>query len=269
MITMLHAPSRRREKILVYGRSDSGKSSTYLDVAAWLSQSDEPNKPTLYIGDTDYAWDVMSGGEYDDIASVTPLDIDSYPKWIEWAKSIKLIAQPDDWLIVDLADTAWTAAQSYYWEQMGVGQTLADVYRMNQQDMGNKAKDAFHMAGAHGANWGIINKYFLEFFITALNAPCHVLMIAQAKEVREEDKAEVKNQYKVGWRPGGPTGEKTEMFPYFNSVLFTSKRTEDKWVYTTVREKGPLRQPGRQYLKGAEVSGFVMTYLVPVAGWSL
>jgi hypothetical protein len=123
-------------------------------------------------------------------------------------------------------------------------------------------KSKGEISGAHGENWGIINKYYNAFFQTIINMPCHVLCVAPASELREDDKPETKAQFKVGWKPQG----QKDLPHGFHTVLFAAE-TPQGWVYTTVRERGPIGREGRKYLKGEKVEDFVMTYLVGVAGW--
>jgi hypothetical protein len=261
----LHSPGKRRERALVYGRSNSGKSSTWQDIAAWRKKSSAQFE--IHVGDTDHSADVIEDA-YDDFCHVADLRGGYYEDWIKWAKETAVKVKRDDWVVVDMVDKAWMAAQDYYWSKMGFD-LLADVYLANTLDIDNKSKDAFHMAGDHGVNWGNINFYYKEFFSTVMNMPCHVLCTSHAKEVTDRDKAEVRAQFKVGWRPTGPGSEQNELANYFHTVLFCAETGPNKWVMTTVREKKPLGTEGRRMLKGEKMEGFVMNYLVGVAGWSL
>ena len=259
---MLHAPHPRRERPLIYGRFNSGKSSCWLSVADWSERTDADI--TIHLGDTDHAWDAMRpiDGSLDRIVQVTDLDINDYRPWLDWTKKTRENVRPEDWVVVDMIDKAWTAAQGHYWAQMTGDDVLAEVYLRNQQALASKGREGEYMAGDHGANWGIINKFYNAFFQAVINMPCHVMCIAPATEVRENEKPEIRNQFKVGWKPVG----QKDLPHGFHTVLFAAEATEGKWIYTTIRERGPIGQK-RQMLKGEEVVGFVETYLFGVAGW--
>lgn len=259
---MLHAPSSRRERALIFGRSNAGKSSALLAIAQW--RLDTAATFNIYLGDTDHAWDAMRRDEYDPFVSVADLDINDYRPWLEWVKKVRENIGRDDWVCVDMIDKAWEAAQSHYWQQMSPDDVLADIYLRNQVEVNKgagKGNSDNMMAGSHGANWGIINKFYNAFYQSVINLPCHVLCIAPAAEVRDDEKPEVKNQFKVGWKPKG----QKDLPHGFHTVIFAAE-TPSKWIYTTVRERGPIGS-GRQMLLGEPVEDFVMSYLIPIAGW--
>lgn len=259
----LKAPSSRRERILGYGRSGSGKSSMWLAIANWIE--DTGSNAKIHLGDTDKAFDAVA--DYPEITKtveVTDLDVNAFDEWMTWAKLTKGIVTPDDWVVVDMIDKAWLGAQTHFWYQMSGGDPLADIYLKNQQAIESRGQEGEYMGGAHGANWGIINKYYGAFFQQVISMPCHVLCVAPAKEIRPDAKEEEKAQWKIGWAPQG----QKDLAHGFHTVLFSAE-TPMGWIYTTIRERGPIGRPGRQYLKGAKVEDFVQSYLMGVAGWHL
>jgi hypothetical protein len=254
----LHGPERRRERVLIYGRPGSGKSSAWTDLALWRERTKASWR--IHLADTDHAWEAMDpDGRFDDFLTVKDLSVNDFHTWPKWAKDTAAVVARDDWLVVDMIDKAWEGAQNFYWDQVGDGASLADIFLRNQTD------DKFHMAGDHGANWGVINKYYASFYQTIVNANCNVMCIAPAKEVGDSEKAAVKAQYKVGWKAQG----QKDLLHGFHTVLFAAEAGEGKWVYTTVKERNPPGQEGRKMLKGEKVNGFVTTYLVGVAGWRM
>ncbi len=201
---MQPSPYRKKERILGYGRSNSGKSSMWLALANWISDTDSSEK--LHIGDTDNAYDAMGYKDIDHI--VTATHITDYISALEWARKTQKNVTPNDWVAFDLADKAWPWAQEHYWTQrLGDDLLLGDIYLRNQQGMEHEEGGEL-MAGAHGANWGTIYKYYHGLINTILNLPCHVLFIAAAKEIRADTKAPIVAQYKnTGFYPAGPPNE--------------------------------------------------------------
>lgn len=255
--------SNRRERVLVYGRSNSGKSSCWLSIATWAA--DTGTDFHIYVGDTDNAWDAMG---YEDIQKTVYAEhVRDYRDAIQWARKTRDSVKGNDWVVFDMASKAWPWAQEHYFSTY-VGDDdllLGDVYLKDQKAM-NKEDDGESMGGAHGSNWGVIYKYYNGLINMVLNMPCHVLFVAGAKEIRPDTNPAIINQYKgVGFYPAGPPNE-NELAHNFHTVLFCAE-TPRSWIYTTIKERGPINKPTRKTLKGTEVTDFVTTYLFQVAGW--
>lgn len=255
----LHAPHARRERILAYGRSNSGKSSMWLNLAQW--REDTGAEWDIYVADTDAAWDAMrpEDGSYDPFVHVTQLDVEDYRPWVTWAQDTKKAVNPDDWVVVDV-HRAWEASEIHYFGPLDILAEMAEKHRQFTQ--GDKAGES--MGGAYGGRWAARRRWYNAFHVPVVTAPCNVLCVAHADEIREYHSAEVRAQYKVGWKPDGSD----DLPNMFHTLLFCAE-IPDGWVYTTVREKGPVGDGRRKMLKGAEVEGFVESYLMPVGGWRL
>jgi len=255
----VEAGSSRRERILGYGRSNSGKSSMWSSLASWIADTNTDSH--LYVGDTDNAWDAICYGDIE--AVVSAVHITEYIEALQWARICREQVKKEDWVVFDLADKAWAWSQEHYFSTvMGNDDLLlGDVYVKAQQQPGS-------MAGDHGSNWGIIYKYYHGLVNMVLNMPCHVLFVAAAREIRSDTKPAIVAQYKnVGFYPAGPPNE-NELAHNFHSVLYCAE-TNRSWIYTSIKERGPIGREGRRMLKGAEVVDFVSSYLVPVAGWRI
>ena len=261
----LHPPTSRRERILAYGLNGSGKTSTLLDVATWIANTQSSAR--IHVGSTDYKWEPMITPEIEPIVTVTNLDRDDFMPWIEWARSLKTKVSRDDWVSVDLIDVAWEAAQQFYWDKVTGGDLLADIWFRNQEAINSKGAEGEYMAGSNGGNWGLIKKYYFSFLQAVINVPCHLLFVAQAKEVPGfgDQEAALKAKWKTGWMPAG---EKTLPGVFF-TWLYCAE-TPKGWIYTSTRDDVPLGQPKRRLLKGEVIeAGFVLDYLVGVCGWEL
>jgi hypothetical protein len=257
----LHAPTHRREKILGFGLPGSGKTSAILDVAKWLHGSPD----TIYAANTDYKWAGMYPEDWN--VRLTQLDQLDFDPWRRWARDIRPHLKPDDWVCFDLADAAWEAAQHFYWDKITGGDMLADVWFRNQEAINSKGKDGEYIAGSNGANWGLIKRYYWECIQPVLNVPCHVMMLAQAKEVPSFSvhTEALKAKWKTGWMP---TGEKKLPEQFLTWLYFAE--TTNGYIATTIRDNSPIADPKRDRLKGQDMEGgFVMNYLIPVAGWQV
>jgi hypothetical protein len=261
----LRPPSNRRERSIVYGRFDSGKSHAWLSIAEWIHNTGSTAR--MYVADTDNSWEAMrpSDGHLDEIIQVTDLDVTDYRPWLEWVAKTKTVINREDWVVVDMIDDTYGAAQTFYWDSMAPDDLLADIYLRNQQNINSKGSEGESMAGAHGGNWGVIYKYYFAFITPIVNMKCNVLCCARAKEVSKEDKPEIVNSYPVGWRPAGPGAFDKDLAHSFLTVIFAAK-TPRGWIYTTIREKGPVGET-RGLLKGEIVDDYVQTYLFGIAGW--
>jgi AAA domain len=249
----LHPTTTRREKILAYGGFNSGKSSMTLALANW--RRDTNADFSIYLGDTEHGWEVVDDGGYPFVHH-TDLDIEDYRPWVEWGQETKRKVGRDDWLVVDL-HKAWEASEIHYFGPLDILAEIAEKHRQFTQ--GDKGGES--MGGAYGGRWAARRRWYNAFHLTVMNAPCHILCVAHAEELREYHSAEVKAKYKVGWKPEGSADLPT----MFNTVLYCAETPKD-WIYTTVREKGPVGG-GRKMLKAEPVEDFVQTYLIPIAGW--
>lgn len=259
----LHAPSPRRERIIIYADNGGGKSSAYISLADWMVRTRSHDK--LWLFDTQYQWPANSGGDsyFDPVVNWTYLDRADFGVWKDQAERVRKAVKPDDWIVVDMMMDAWNGAQSHYWGEKSGNSSLAELWLKNRpQDV----------AGDHGTNWGIINKFYNEFRLPILNAPCHVLMLTTAKPIRKPNEAgkggdDLNTRNFYGKTEMQMEGQKELRGDGF-SVLYAFE-ANGKYRYTSVKEMGPIGRPKRQLLAGADVSekGFVQGYLMPVAGW--
>ena len=262
---MRSSPQRKAERILGYGRSNSGKTSMWVSLAQWIAEDDGWDSK-VYVGDTDNTWDAIHDDQMDEIVRAT--HVTDYLSALAWAKATAKVVRSEDWVVYDLADRAWPWAQEHYNCERGGDEftTMGDVLLKNQRFM-ERETGGKSMAGPHGSNWGVIYGYYNDLMNTVCNMPCHVLFVAAAREIREDTKPALVAQYKnLGWYPAGP-GNEHELAHNAHTIIFCSEDVIKGWIYTTVRERGAIGKPTRTYLKGEQVQDFVMTYLMGVAGW--
>lgn len=269
---MLLAGSRKRERVLVYGDSGTGKSSCWVALADWYRRGAERSSEGveraahIWVLDSDQAADanLPEDGSLDPYVTCLPLSEDTFDGWREAAKKVKKEVRRDDWVVVDRADHAWRAVQNHFWNEKD-GRSAADVFAASVIS-GDRGKE---IAGPHGENWGVINAWYFEFMGIIVSMPCHVLLCAGEKEitgVSSEGDIEEWKRYKA--KPEGQKG--LSQNPH--TVLHLERQVsggEFKYRMTTVKEKGPIGHPKRAELKGEVVKDFVLSYLVKVAKWKL
>lgn len=260
----MKASTPRRERTLVYGRSNAGKSSTWLDVANWFATTETPNR--IHLGCTDFAWQSMRHEVIEPYVDCTDLDPLDFMGWVDWARRLRGEVDPDDWVVLDRTDILWEVAQETVERKRG-HDLLADVKFENLRAIETRNAEGELMGGAHGSNWGLIKSYYSSVLQPFINVPCHVMAVCDAKEINKADDAydlqvaQWKGNYK-------PAGEKN-LPGLFRTWIFCQESPQG-WRYTTKRDTVALGQPPRAQMQGQIVeNGFVLDYLVPVCGWEL
>lgn len=256
---MIHPPSNRRERILVYGDSGSGKSSCWVSIADWLARTGSGER--VFTLDTDNAWDALRpvDGSLDAVLTVISLDEYEYGEWTPAARKFRGELTKDSWLVLDLADKAWSGAQSHFWKHLSGGDSLAEMKLRELKKPGT-------ISGDHGKNWDVIKNFYFEFYQTVMNAPCHILLVAAEKQIVRgvTDEESVPEYVQHGAYPAGQSQMRGSVHTVLRCI---EAKTGEDWRYTTIKERGPIGRPKRPYLKGEKVDDFVRTYLMKVAGW--
>lgn len=266
---MLHAPTTKREFIGIYALPGGGKSSVYVSLADWMRRTKSDRK--IHILDSDNAWDANrpEDGSLDPYVEVYPLSRTSFDLWRPTARVAAAKVRPGDWLVLDTATRAWDGANRKYWGDISGNDSLAELWiRAEKANM--KGGAGQYVSGDHGTNWGVINKFYFEFWNTFADAPCHRLFLAQADTMRTDAKQEVKDFYGGDKGPGLIVKGQRGLAAEPNTLLYAYMKGNGKFSYTTVKERGPLGHPKREYLMDADVTdkGFVPGYLIPVAKWT-
>jgi hypothetical protein len=249
----LQSNSLARERILVMGYWKVGKSKTWLDIVRWIIKTKSDAK--VYVLDTDYAVDRMSEQIEGFEKVVEWIDVnDDWRTLVNGTQDFAKKVQPQDWMVVDMANGPWDYVQAYYTEQ--VFEKPIDQFFLDQKKAGGKG-----LAGAYGENWGIINKLYRGWIMPYLQAPCHKLVCVPADRIdRDNDGKELQDLF--GRYGVKPVGQKA-LGHQFHSVLLLSKGGPGKYTISTVGDRG------RDELKDEPISDFVMQYLVKIAGWTV
>ena len=265
---MLTAPTSRRERVLIYGEANSGKSSAWVSLALWLKKTRSAAK--VYLLDSDDAYEAMWCPELDGVVECVAVDVNEMETWPETMAKIKGKVKVDDWVVVDMIDKLWSGAQAYFWEQEGTG-SLGSVAMRNMTDAG------FSVGGDWGKNWDAINKLKDDFMWVYLNSRCHKMACTTAGTVYVDQKsglatrADDEKYVRYKFKPRGHPRIAHE----FHTILLAREipgARDSEWNLTTVKERGPIGMAKRTELRGEKVTaagGFVQAYLLKVAGWKL
>lgn len=282
---MLHPPTERRERICVYGPSDSGKTSCAVAIANWIARTKAPSR--MFFIDTDGTAEASIPDEL--VGNVVDIfDVDGRNEMKAATKIIqgKLDRARNDWLVVDSIDRPWNYAQDSFFE-LGYGIDPDDFFidakrkaMLRSQETGKGEAIGDYVAGDHGVNWQIINKMYGEMTKLLKTRNAHVLCTSPATEVRKPDRSgrggddpEIIDTFtRVGIKPAGQKG-----LPYqFHTILLVQRkaggRDSDKFrVIGTQKERNPLGIAApRERLTAVEMTverDFVVTYLMGVAKW--
>lgn len=258
---MLSKESKSRERILLYGPWNTGKTTSYFEIAKLYRKTKTVGK--FYVLDTDYTTE-RTVEEYpgceENMQFTTSVDIDEIDTTLS---KYKAKSTAEDWLVIDTASELWEICQNAFTQKI-MGKDLADwtlEYRKANPDGGNA------LTGAYGANWDVIKKMYGGLVQEIVRFPGHVLVTAKAKDVQQPDRkgeggdtAEIRGTYgPFGVRPAG---EKN--LPYlFHTVLWMGEKKVGDWVYSSVKDRG------RERVMGGKMDNFVASYLMKVAGWTM
>jgi hypothetical protein len=190
---------------------------------------------------------------------VQNLDEYRFAEWAPAARRFRDLITKDDWLVLDLADKAWSGAQSHFWKLLAGGDSLAEMKLREMKKPGT-------LSGDHGKNWDVIKNFYFEFMQAVMNAPCHIMLVTAEKQVIRgvTDEESVAEFVQHGAYPAGQAAMRGSVHTVVRCI---EARVGEDWRYTTVKERGPIGRPKRPYLKGEKVDDFVRTYLMKVAGW--
>lgn len=244
----------RPERILLCGKDGSGKTKAYWDIAEWLNNTGSPAQ--MFVLDPDYK------ARFDPRHPLPNVHIyDELEHWQDY-KSSAIKARGEgvkgrgDWLVVDMANRVWDAAQAGYAE-MAFGVDVDDFYvAWRKQDTagGNPFNADW------GKDWQAINRLYDMFMFQVTRFPGNVLMTTAVDTITEQEKdREVIRKYsKWGVKPAGQ-----KRLGHIPADLILLQETANGWSMSQ------MRGTGREAFKNEPFGDFVTAYLVGKAGWSL
>lgn len=266
MALTLAAPARpdgtyRRERILAYGPPGAGKSYSWQRILA-----STPDHVQFHIIDTDGAWEPASssnefGPHAHRVHHTEPAD------WSEFISATKVARKTmdrdrGDWLVIDMADEAWSSAQEFYEDRRFAGDPDSDEFMFALID-GNLDEGEDNMA-----RWQVINKLYAPFRQTLVRVPGHVFVCATGKELKKdkkgnyfrERKQDVKDFGPVGMRPGGQKNLSHDV----NTVLYMSGNKESNRTIQLVKDRNREDQWEETSVRNGD---FSKDFLMGICGW--
>jgi hypothetical protein len=242
-----------RERILAMGGPGSGKTFSWLKLASHFKNA------TFYVIDSEIGAE-RSLKEFPQLTNVRVFPV---VEWMEYRKAQKEIVEKcieKDWVVIDMADKAWTAVQKHYIDEI-FDKEMGEYFLEARKKIKKDAKSLF--AGRDAAlkgwtDWPVVNRLY-EDFINPLvyRIPAHLYMATAGQAVSEDDAEDIRDLY----GPHGirPSGQKNLAYQPDTVLLLAHRR--DGYYMTTVKDRG-----GRRYFDRQKLINFPVQY-GKVAGW--
>ena len=256
------------ERILAMGITGSGKSYQWLKMAETL----QPTGVIFRVLDTDNAIQYMLDTQFPHLNNVLvhpAYDWPEYKAGIAWLKTEPI--KDNDWVVVDMADEAWSTVQSYFVGEVfqeDIGEYFLDV-RRELQARGGKSKvhkgeaTSLMPEGLSGwIDWVVINKLYNDWIRPIIyQIPCHVYATTKVDKLDRGSK-DVEMMMLFGDLGIKPSGQKR--LGHQMHTVFLLIPGADRWYITTAKDRG-----GRQYFKKVPLVSIYHQYFVAKAGWPM
>jgi len=270
------------ERLIAMGVTGTGKTMQWLDMARTLNVK---GGPKFYCIDTDNAVNYMIATSYPDldIKSGGNVEVFRVADWEDYHGHAKSDTHPDgaqekilkkikpnDWIIIDMADTPWETVQRFYTSEIfgkPKGAYLLQVRRMVQNKLESGDKKAFlSEEGFKGwEDWSVINAMYADFMIPIINNPCaHLYLATKVQALSPKEDPTVKVLY--GDFSIRASGQKNLGHAVHTILLYSidiSTKGKPVWKVTTVKDRA-----NREYFTKTEFISFYWQYLVAKAGWA-
>jgi hypothetical protein len=173
-------------------------------------------------------------------------------KYVELAKRAK---DPDNWLVIDMADRLWEWAQ-YYFIEKTKGMPAAEFLLTNDVSDND-----------YGAEWSKIKAQYASLITNILRFPGHIFLCTPVRvfTASTEKDSYIKSTFgRYGLRPEGE--KRIAHMPH--SILLTAEEVIDQgrrseWKMTTIKD----RETTLENMSGKIVRDFAVDYMIQVAGW--
>lgn len=242
-----------RERILTLGGPGSGK--TY----SWLKLASHFKNAQFHVIDTEIGAE-RSLQEFPQLTNVTVYPVAEWTEYREVQKEIINVAGENDWVVIDMADKAWSAVQRYFISEI-FDKEMGTYFMEARRKIKKDAKSLFggRDAALKGwVDWVVINRLYEDFiFPLVYRSPAHLYMASSAQPVSEEDDKEVRELYgPYGLRPAGQ-----KALAYQPDTVLLLSHARDGYYMTTIKDRG-----GRKYFDRQKLHNLCLQY-GKVAGW--
>jgi hypothetical protein len=222
------------EKMIVFGESNTGKTSFYISILNYLSSQGYkkedllmcivfPDRPTGLAK-------LFNSIPEKYVDNIRVFQINSYEDLIRSTSSAeKLLMQHHSetgkygWLVVELLEDAWKSVQDYYC-RLAYGETLGEYFAKKRADVKAVQEDTTAYKALEGwGDWPII-KYFHNFnWIDKIKKmPYNILFTSELKEEGNKDSI----FHELGYRPAG---EKDNMHRV-DTILYLSHKGNEFFI---------------------------------------
>lgn len=242
-----------RERILTIGGAGSGKTYTWMRLAAYFQDAH------FYIIDTE-AGAERSLMEFPNVKNVTTMTAFDWPEYRKAEKYVTGKAVKGDWIVVDTVDKAWTAVTRWFISEI-FEQEMGEYFLEARRKLKKDAKSLF--SGRDAAlkgwlDWPVINRNYDDFIHSLIyRSSANLYLVSNAQSVSEDDEKEVREIY--GPHGVRPMGQKS--LPHQPDTVLLLSHTRDGYLMTTIKDRG-----GRQYMERQRVVNFPVQY-GKIAGW--
>jgi len=225
-----------RERLLVMGPPGSGKSYQALAIARWV----RPAGVKCWVIDTDDAYERMAG-KTSDLNHLTILPVFDWPDYREALETVLGKAKEGDWIILDMADNAWSSVQRHFISEVFGGKDIGDYFLDARRQLAGKGdktakgKEVKNLGALKGwLDWPVVNKLYEDFILPLIyRSKSHLYIVTKPQTVSEEDDTLTKEIFGAyGVRPAGQKNLGHQCHTIF---LYTSSR--EGWFVTTIKDR--------------------------------
>lgn len=260
---MLQPTTRRRERILAYGLENGGKSTLWLQLAAWLRRTNSSARVFAMDSDmvSEWAPDAYPGFD-ENVRSYDTYQWEEYRSALDEAQGEN---KPDnnDWLVVDTSDRPWLAVQDWYVRTVKEVEVENWIVEHAKSEHGKEHP----LSGEWGMNWFYINDQYNRWFQPIIRWKGHVLICAHERKLvreglRPDDRETIQLYDKVGVRPEGQKGLSLPMHTILRLTDTVTRGKHDRKMYV-------VKNKVREEDISVEWEDFVTDFLIPYCKWEI
>ena len=237
-----------QERILVYGGTGSGKSTSWLTIAR--QHQIDLSKSIFYCVDTDKSTERLLGTEFKDIHNVKVIPARTWETAKKALEELAPTLTKDDWLIIDKIDPLWSFVQNYF-TQNTFHKSIDEYFLQLRKSLNGGSKlEAFK----GWTDWNVMNATYQALIDPVMyDYDYNIFITAKSKDYdpkSDTEDVELKESFSVvGHQPEGEkrNADRCHTVLYFNHDI-------NGYYATTVKDRG------RKQLKEFPFKNFAETY---------